>query len=370
MTPELFMARALRLAAHGMFNTDPNPRVGCVLVRDGEIIGEGWHARAGEAHAEINALAAAGDKARGADCYVTLEPCCHHGRTPPCTQALIAAGVKKVVAAMEDPNPLVAGEGLKILAAAGIEVSAGLLQAQAEALNPGFIQRMRLGRPFMRVKLALSLDGRTAMSNGDSQWITGAAARSDVQLWRARSSAILTGAGTILADNPSLTVRPEQFPANTPTSLRQPLRVIIDNHLSTPPDAKILQQQGKTLIFTSSEESGPREQLEQSGATVVVLDNIAGSLDLHEVCRELGGRECNEVLVEAGTTLGGSLLKAGLIDELVLYMAPVLMGDSAKGLFHLPWLKQMAQRIPLDIRDIRAIGQDWRITAGFVENGL
>jgi diaminohydroxyphosphoribosylaminopyrimidine deaminase / 5-amino-6-(5-phosphoribosylamino)uracil reductase len=372
MNPELIMARALRLAAQGLFTTDPNPRVGCVLVRDGDIVGEGWHERAGAAHAEINALAAAGDKARGAECYVTLEPCCHHGRTPPCSDALIAAGVKKVIAAMEDPNPLVAGTGLKLLAAAGIEVSTGLLHSQAQALNPGFIQRMRLGRPFIRVKLAMSVDGRTAMNNGESQWITGSAARSDVQLWRARSSAIMTGVGTILADDPSLLVRPQQFPSSVhaPSQLRQPVRIIIDNHLSTPIKAKILHQEGKTLIFTSNKNENIREQLQHQGATVIVCDTMAGELDLHEICHELGKREYNEILVEAGATLCGALLKAGLIDELLLYMAPILMGDGAKGLFHLPWLKQMAQRIPLDIRDIRAVGQDWRIRACFVDSSL
>jgi diaminohydroxyphosphoribosylaminopyrimidine deaminase/5-amino-6-(5-phosphoribosylamino)uracil reductase len=362
-TAEFFMNRALQLARNGLFSTDPNPRVGCLLVKNGDIVGEGWHEVAGQAHAEIHALRMAGDKARGADCYVTLEPCCHHGRTPPCSEALIAAGVKKVIAAMEDPNPQVAGEGLKQLQHAGIEVHAGVLQTEAEALNPGFVKRMRHGSPLLRCKLAMSLDGRTAMANNESQWITGAAARSDVQTLRARSSAIMTGSGTVLADDPSLSVRPEQFPAHIPppAQLRHPLRVVVDSHLSISTTAKIFQLPGQVLLFTSSEDKDVIQNFESAGAGVFVLPNQQGHIDLKAMLQVLAQRECNEILLEAGSTLCGALLKAHLIDELVLYMAPCLMGDSAKGLFHLPWINHMTQRQHVEIHDIRAVGKDWRI---------
>jgi diaminohydroxyphosphoribosylaminopyrimidine deaminase/5-amino-6-(5-phosphoribosylamino)uracil reductase len=365
---EYFLSRALRLAEKGLWNTDPNPRVGCVLVKDGEIVGEGWHEKAGLAHAEINALRMAGERARGADCYVTLEPCCHHGRTPPCSEALIQAGVGRVVAAMEDPNPRVAGQGLRQLQEAGIEVVSGLLQAQAERLNPGFIQRMRQGRPWIRGKLAMSLDGRTAMASGESKWITGSAARSDVQAWRARSSALMTGAGTVLADDPSYTVRREELPAHLPRPAepRQPLRVIVDRNLSIPETAKMLSLPGKTLVFYATQDADSAERaqdLERAGAEVVYLPTLEGCVDLIQVCRHLAEREVNEVLLEAGANLGGAMLRAGLIDEFIFYIAPVLMGDSARGLFHLPQLQRMADKIQLRIEDIRAVGEDWRIIA-------
>lgn len=354
-----YMARALQLARRGLYTTDPNPRVGCVLVRDGEVVGEGWHRRAGEPHAEIHALRAAGERARGATVYVTLEPCAHHGRTPPCSEALVEAGVARVVAAMRDPNPQVAGKGLQRLEAAGIGTETGVLEAEAAALNPGFIRRMQRGRPWVRCKLAMSLDGRTAMRSGESRWITGDAARADVHRLRARSSAIVTGAGTVLADDPSLTARlPEDD-----GPVEQPLRVVLDTHLAMPPTARMLSLPGQTLVLTASDAGGPRAELEAAGAEVRVMPARDGQLDLEAVLDELGRREINEVLFETGAVLAGAVLRAGLIDELIVYMAPHLMGDEARGLFHLPGLSRMDQRIALEIRDIRSVGRDWRITA-------
>lgn len=356
-----FMARALQLARRGLYTTDPNPRVGCVVVRDGEIVGEGWHARAGEAHAEIHALQAAGERARDATVYVTLEPCCHQGRTPPCTQALIDAGPSRVVAGLEDPNPRVSGQGLAKLRAAGIEVESGVLAEQSGALNPGFVSRMARGRPFVRCKLAMSLDGRTAMASGQSQWITGEAARADVHRLRACSSAIVTGIGTVLADDPSLTVRlDDEAPAG---GWRQPLRVVLDPHLSTPTGARMLALPGRTIVATAVEEPGIAEQLQAGGAEVLVLPGARGGVDLQVLMERLAGEEINEVLLETGATLSGAMLRAQLIDELVLYMAPHLMGDGARGLFHLPGLDRMEQRAHVEILDMRAVGRDWRVTA-------
>ncbi len=358
-TPEdaRHMAHALALARRGLYTTDPNPRVGCVIVRDGRVVGEGWHVRAGEPHAEIHALAAAGARARGATVYLTLEPCCHHGRTPPCSDALINAGIARLVAAMEDPNPKVAGKGFAALAKHGIAVEYGLMAAEAQALNPGFVMRMRYGRPFVRLKLAASLDGRTALASGESKWITGEAARADVQRWRARSSAILTGIGTVLADDPSLTVRVFDIG-------RQPLRVVLDAQLRTPPTACLLRQPGKTLIAAASNDAGRALALRQAGAEIIVLPSVAdGGVSLPALMQELAGRELNEVLVEAGATLCGSLLTTGLVDELVLYLAPYLLGDSARGLFHLPPLRRLEDRIALEITDVRGVGRDWRVIA-------
>jgi len=365
---EYFMARALRLAEQGLWTTDPNPRVGCVLVKDGHIIGEGWHQRAGEAHAEIHALNAAGKRAKGAVCYVTLEPCCHQGRTPPCSQALINAGIRKIITAMPDPNPQVAGQGLQQLREAGIEVISGVLQTQAEALNPGFIKRMREGRPYVRAKMAMSLDGRTAMASGESQWITSTDARRDVQALRARSSAIVTGIGTVLTDDPSMTVRSRELPEYLaqPETLRQPLRVVVDNHLTMPTNAKMLSLPGKTLIFTATGDPETQQDLHAAGAEVVYLPNREGCVDFAQMYQQLATREINEVHLEAGANLAGAMLQAQLIDELIIYMSPTLMGNNARGLFHLPHLEQLDQRIHLDIQDVRAVGNDWRIRAQVV----
>jgi diaminohydroxyphosphoribosylaminopyrimidine deaminase/5-amino-6-(5-phosphoribosylamino)uracil reductase len=350
------MARALTLARRGLYGTDPNPRVGCVLIRDGTIVGEAWHERAGDAHAEVGALEAAGEQARGATAYVTLEPCCHHGRTPPCTDALLHAGITRMVAAMLDPNPQVAGRGLAQLRAAGVRVECGLLEAEAQALNPGFIQRMTRGRPFVRLKLAMSLDGRTALASGESHWLTGEAARRDVQRLRARASAILTGSGTVLADDPALNVR-------LPDAPRQPLRVILDTELRTPPTARTLRLPGSVLIFTAVADAVLQAPLRAAGMEIFVLPRADHrGLNLHAVMVELARRECNELHVECGPTLAGALLQAGLVDELVIYMAPLLLGDKARALFQLPELTRMHDRCELEILEMRAVGKDWRLT--------
>jgi diaminohydroxyphosphoribosylaminopyrimidine deaminase/5-amino-6-(5-phosphoribosylamino)uracil reductase len=349
-----YMARALMLARRGLYSADPNPRVGCVVVRAGAIVGEGWHERAGEPHAEVNALDMAGDRARGATAYVTLEPCCHHGRTPPCTDALLNAGVTRMVAAMPDPNPQVAGRGLTQLREAGMTVECGLLEAEAQALNPGFIQRMTQGLPFIRLKLAMSLDGRTALASGESQWLTGEAARQDVRRLRARSSAILTGIGTVLADDPNLNVR-------LPEASRQPLRVILDTELRTPPTARILRLPGSVLIFTGVADPVAQAPLRAAGAEIAVTPRSEWELNLPVVMAELASRECNEIHVECGPTLAGALLQADLVDEVVVYMAPLLLGNKARGLFQLPELKQMSERTELEILEMRAVGKDWRI---------
>ncbi len=350
------MARALQLAKRGLYTTDPNPRVGCVIVRDGQVVGEGWHVRAGEPHAEVHALAAAGPQARGATAYVSLEPCCHHGRTPPCSGALIKAGIARVVAAMPDPNPRVARQGMLELEKAGMRVDIGLLQTESERLNPGFISRMTRGRPYLRVKLAASLDGRTALANGASKWITGDAARADVQRLRARSSAVLTGIGTVLADDPSLTVR--DFDVD-----HQPLRVVVDPQLRMPPAARMLTLTGTTLVVTGNENASAAAALRAAGAEVLCLPMTSDRINLRLLLERLAVRQVNEVLVEAGATLCGELLRAGLVDELMLYLAPHLLGSNARGLFNFPGLEGMADRIALDIQDVRAIGKDWRITA-------
>ena len=357
------MARAIRLARLGLYTTDPNPRVGCVLVRDGEVVGEGWHRKAGEPHAERLAIAAAGEKARGATAYVTLEPCCHHGKTPPCTAGLLEAGVSRVVAAMEDPNPLVAGKGLALLAEAGVETASGLLREEAEELNPGFIKRMKTGLPWARCKLAMSLDGRTAMASGESLWITGDDARRDVQRLRARSSAVVTGIGTVLADDPSMNLRlkPEDLPGvETPDYFRQPWRVVLDSSLRIPEQARLLSLEGPLCVIYSH---GAEDKARRLQARGIYVQQMPDGLDLPLVMEFLAGREINEVLIEAGPTLAGAALRAGLIDELIIYMAPHLMGHQARGLFHLPGLEKMADRIELSIRDIRQVGKDFRITA-------
>ncbi|MCL4316529.1 MAG: bifunctional diaminohydroxyphosphoribosylaminopyrimidine deaminase/5-amino-6-(5-phosphoribosylamino)uracil reductase RibD [Gammaproteobacteria bacterium] len=352
------MAHALQLAARGLYTAHPNPRVGCVIVEGGAIVGEGWHQRTGEAHAEIHALNQAGAKARGATVYVTLEPCCHHGRTPPCTEALIQAGVARVVAALPDPNPKVAGHGLKQLSAAGIAPESGLMQTEAEKLNRGFVMRMRTGRPLVRVKLAMTLDGRTAAASGESKWISGEAARTDVQHLRAESGAIMTGVNTVLSDDPLLTVRLPEFDA---AQGQQPLRVVLDSRLRLPHNARMLVQPGRTLVITGAQDAGRNHP---AAVETVSLAGQEGKVDLRAALQHLATQhEINDVLVEAGPILSGALVEAKLADELVLYLAPALLGDSARGLLHLPALQHLAQRVALDILDLRAIGQDWRITA-------
>lgn len=355
-----FMARALQLAERGLWTTRPNPRVGCVIVRDGEIVGEGAHLRAGEPHAEVHAIAAAGERVRGATAYVTLEPCSHHGRTPPCADALIAAGVARVVAAMQDPNPRVAGEGLQRLREAGIDTAAGLLAAEAEALNPGFVRRMRDGRPYVRCKLAASLDGRTALASGESKWITAADARRDVHRLRARSCAVVTGSGTVRADDPSLTVRdvvlPEQWPG-------QPLRVVLDSGLTTPPDASVVRGDGEVLILHAGDAPERADTLAAAGARVERIGRGASGLDLQAVLTRLAALQINEVLVEAGPTLAGAFVEAGLVDELVIYLAPHLMGHEGSPLMRLPGIQSMNLRVPLQIQDVRVVGSDLRILA-------
>lgn len=360
-----YMARALDLARRGLFTTDPNPRVGCVLVRDGEIVGEGWHRRTGESHAERHALDQAGERARGAACYVTLEPCSHLGRTGPCADALIEAGVSRVIVAMRDPNPQVAGQGFEKLRAAGIEVQAGLCELEARDLNPGFIKRMETGRPWVRVKLAMGVDGRTAMASGESQWITGGRAREDVQRLRARSSVIITGIGTVLADDPSLTVRPHEWRDGMygHDSVRQPLRVVLDRGLRMSPGAAILRQQADTRVMTQADPDGALGMaLREAGAEVQRAPGSGSGLDLEWVLDELGRCQCNEVLVEAGPTLAGAFVREELFDELVIYMAPVLMGCSARPLLALPQIGSMAERIALSLSEVQQFGDDLRLT--------
>lgn len=356
-----FMAHALQLARRGLYTTHPNPRVGCVIVRDGQSVGEGWHERAGEPHAEVHALRMAGEAAQGATAYVTLEPCSHHGRTPPCANALVQAGVTRVIAAMADPNPLVAGNGLKLLQAAGIETASGLLESEARALNPGFITRMERNRPYLRLKMAMSLDGRTAMESGESVWITSEAARRDVQFLRAQAGAILTGIGTVLADDPSLNVRLTATALGIEGEVRQPVRVVLDSGLRFPLTAKLLNIPGETLIYTGSTGTRKITQLEQAGVKVRRFDTE--KLHLPAVMAALVEDGITEVHVEAGATLTGALVEQGFADELVIYMAPHLMGSSARALFNLPHIARMHQRVALTIRDIRAVGQDWRIIA-------
>ena len=361
-----YMARAIQLARKGLYSADPNPRVGCVLVKGGEVVGEGYHRQAGKPHAEPNALAAAGEAARGATAYVTLEPCCHHGKTPPCSEALIQAGVKRVVVAMVDPHRKVAGQGLAQLRAAGIETGSGLLEEQAWALNPGFIKRMNHALPYVRCKLATSLDGRTAMASGESKWISSEAARLDVQRLRARSSAILTGIGTVLADDPSMNIRVAAEalqPGLTDDELIQPLRVVLDSRLQMLPSARMLSLPGQTLVAHAQENPAAANALRDAGAALVSVPGPGGQVEPKQLLRHLADLQLNEVLIEAGPKLAGRFLAAGLIDELVIYMAPHLMGHDGQALFHLPGLEEMRQRIGLEITDMRRIGPDFRITA-------
>lgn len=367
LSHEVCMARALQLARRGCYTTHPNPRVGCVVVNGGRIVGEGYHVRVGEPHAEVHALRAAGEAARGATVYVTLEPCSHYGRTPPCAQALIDACVSRVVIAMVDPNPQVAGRGVAMLREAGIEVEVGCLEADAEALNIGFVKRMREGMPFVRLKMAMSLDGRTAMASGESQWITGGSARTEVQRLRARSSAVMTGVDSVIFDNSRLTVRSAQLELDEGDAIaeRQPLRVVVDSRLRLPVAAACLRESGRTLVATVSSDEARRATLEEAGAEVLVLPEAAeGRVDLRALLAYLAEREqCNEVLLETGATLAGAMLDIGAIDEMHLFVAPTLLGGEARPLFALPGLERMAQQRPLHIDDIRAVGRDWRIVA-------
>lgn len=351
------MALALRLAEKGLYTTSPNPRVGCVLVKQNTIVGQGWHQRAGEPHAEVLALRQAGESARGATAYVTLEPCSHFGRTPPCADALITAGVARVVAAMEDPNPHVAGSGLARLKAAGIDTQCGLLAIQAQQLNPGFIQRMTHARPWLRIKTASTMDGKTALANGTSKWITSAAARQDVHRLRARSCAIMTGIGTILADNPQLNVR------DVVTS-RQPLKVIVDSHLRTPLDARILQDKGTIIAYTHGGISRQR-QLAAAGVELIQIKSSHDQVDLPALMTILAQRGLNEIMTEAGAKLNAALIMANVVDEWVMYLAPSLLGDTARGIFTLPEPADMHSRRNLCIQDIRQVGVDLRFTAQF-----
>lgn len=359
------MAEALRQAERGLYTTMPNPRVGCVIVRaDGRVTATGWHFRAGEPHAEVHALRIAGGSAQGGTVYLTLEPCSHHGRTPPCCEALSAAGVARVVIAMADPNPLVAGRGIEHLRAAGIQVDVGLMQEQARALNLGFISRMERQRPWVRLKLASSLDGHTAMASGESKWLTGVAARCDVQRLRARSCAIVSGVDTILADNAALNVRADELGLENADEIarRQPIRVVLDSTLRLRPPARVFAGWGRVVIATASEDERKRQHLIDQGAEVLTLPRTESGLDLHLLLAWLHEQQCNEVMVEAGARLAGSFWRAGLVDWLTLYMAPTLLGSEGRPLLDLP-LVQMREQQRLDIRDWRAIGQDWRIDA-------
>jgi diaminohydroxyphosphoribosylaminopyrimidine deaminase/5-amino-6-(5-phosphoribosylamino)uracil reductase len=358
------MAAALRLAENGLYDTAPNPAVGCVIVKDGRVVGTGWTAPAGGPHAERVALAAAGGAARGATAYVTLEPCCHTGRTGPCSRALIEAGVARVVYAGQDPNPRVAGGGAVELAKAGIAVEGGVLEQAAEPLNRGFFTRMRRGTPWVRSKLAVSLDGRTALKNGTSRWITSAAARADVHRWRARSSAVVTGSGTIVDDDPSLDARREEAGIAEGVGIKQPLRVIIDAKLRVPPEAKTLTLPGEVLVLTTRALDDPKAAaLRKAGARLEQVAGDAEHCDLRAVLERLGKHEINDAWVEAGAGLNGALLQAGLIDELIIYMAPRLLGDSARGMFTVPAIDSLAAGWSLEVDDVRRIGPDLRVTA-------
>ena len=360
----VYMQRALRLARRGLYTTDPNPRVGCVLVKGEKIVGEGWHKRSGKPHAEILALQQAGDQAKDATVYITLEPCCHTGKTPPCSEALINAGVSRVVAAMQDPNPMVAGKGFERLREKGIDTDCGVLEQESRKLNPGFIKRMETGLPFVRIKMAMSLDGRTAMKSGESQWITGEAARKDVQKLRARSSAILTGINTVLADDPSLNVRLSSQELGIDGVVRQPMRVVLDSHLQFPANANMCDTDGgDVLIMTTKSVPVDNAHVDNIRGRVVTVAAKNDHVDLNDALKILAGEEQNEIHVEAGAVLCGALIQQKLVDEIVIYVAPHLMGDDARGLFSLPGMSKMKDRISLDILDIRKVGKDFRINA-------
>ena len=351
-SPQFFMSEALRLAEKALFTTSPNPRVGCVIVQNNEIVGRGYHVKAGESHAEVMALEEAGSKSEGSDVYVTLEPCSHIGRTPPCVNALIKAKVKKVFIAMQDPNPLVSGQGIQKLKEASIEVEVGVMEAQAQQLNLGFISRMTKKLPYVRAKLAVSIDGKTALHNGKSQWITGDAARADVQYWRASSCAIVTGIGTVLSDNPKLSVRLYE-------NARQPLRVVVDSELKISLDAHILHEKPLLIVYANDKQK-KLPQLQALGIECTQLDDN-GKVDLVVLIKMLAEREMNEVWIEAGEGLNGAFLKAHLIDELMIYYAPVILGSEAKGMFKLPAYEDLENKITTTLIDHRWVGQDLRM---------
>lgn len=353
-----FMRQALEFASRGLYTTTPNPRVGCVIVGDGAVVGSGWHEKAGMPHAEVLALKEAGERAGDATLYVNLEPCSHHGRTPPCVDAVISAGIKRVVAAMQDPNPKVAGAGFAKLRAAGIEVESGVMEEEARELNIGFVSRMTRGRPWVRMKIAASLDGRTALANGKSQWITGEAARADGHRWRARACAVLTGHGTVRDDDPQLNVRGVDTP-------RQPLKIVVDSRFETPLSARLLKD-GKALIAGAVNEKARIAALEKAGADTVIVPNDRGKVELLELMEELARRELNEIHVEGGTKLNGSLLQAGVVDELLVYLAPSVIGDSGRGMFDLPELTELARSTALKIREVERVGEDLRILASIL----
>ena len=359
-----YMARAIQLANKGKYTTHPNPRVGCVIVKDDQIIGEAYHQRAGQPHAEINALSDCGNvSTKGATAYVTLEPCSHTGKTPPCANALLKAGVSRVVVAMQDPNPQVLGQGITRLKEAGVVVQVGVLEAQAQQLNHGFIKRMQQGLPWVRLKLAMSLDGRTAMASGESKWITGAEARQDVQRLRASADAILTGIGTVLADDPSLNVRLSADDLGIEGEVLQPKRVIVDSALKTPLDAKLFKLKGDTVIATLSKDMTLHQQFQEQGAEIISFEVEQNNrLPLKAVLEKLAQQDINEVHVEAGATLCGALIQENLVDEIILYVAPTFMGSEARGLLNMPGLDSMKDKINLKINGMRAVGDDWRIS--------
>jgi diaminohydroxyphosphoribosylaminopyrimidine deaminase/5-amino-6-(5-phosphoribosylamino)uracil reductase len=356
-----FMRQALELAGRGLYTTTPNPRVGCVVVKDGNVVGTGWHEKAGMPHAEVLALKQAGGRARGASLFVNLEPCSHHGRTPPCVDTIIPAGIRRVVAAMQDPNPKVAGAGFAKLRAAEIEVESGLMEEEARELNIGFVARMTRGRPWVRMKIAASLDGRTALANGESQWITGDEARADGHLWRARACAILTGHGTVRDDDPQLNVRGVETP-------RQPLKIVVDSRFETPLSARLLKD-GKTLIAGAVNEAQRIAALKGAGADTVIIPNDRGKVELFKLMGELGRRELNEIHVEGGTKLNGSLLQAGVVDELLVYLAPCIIGDSGRGMFDLPELTELSQRRAVTIREVVRVSEGLRVLARVISSG-
>lgn len=350
----VFMARAIRLAEKGKYTTDPNPRVGCILVKNNKVIAEGWHVKSGLGHAEVNALREVAN-AEGATAYVTLEPCSHTGKTGPCSDALIEAGISRVIVAMQDPNPLVAGRGIKKMLDAGLEVECGLLQQDAEGLNEGYIKRMTTGLPFVRSKMAMSLDGRTAMASGESQWITSAQSRADVQRLRAESSVILTGINTVLADNPSLNARLDE-------NITQPIRVILDSSLRMPLNSKMLELPSDIWVLTCCVDQQKIISLENSGYKVFQINALQGRLDLNSVMIFLAQQHINSVLVEAGAILNGALLEADVVDEWVVYMAPCVLGDQGRGMFNLPAMQKMVDKKQLKMKAVRQVGTDLKLT--------